>query len=53
MYKRQTFTIPADKIDLPPSTWEAGDEVRMYYKENAKHQALRFMNITRTNIFKK
>ena len=48
-----TFTIPADKIDLPPATWEAGDEVRMYYKENAKHQALRFMNITRTNIFKK
>lgn len=28
-----TFTIPADKIDLPPATWEAGDEVRMYYKE--------------------
>ena len=21
-----TFTIPADKIDLPPATWEAGDE---------------------------
>ena len=49
----KTFPIPADKIDLPPATWEAGDEVRMYYKENAKHQALRFMNITRTNIFKK
>ena len=48
-----TFTIPADKLDMPPATWEAGDEVRMYYKENAKHQALRFMNITRTNIFKK
>ena len=34
-------------------TWEAGDEVRIYYKPNAKHQALRFMNITQTNIFKK
>ena len=48
-----TFTIPADKIALPPATWEAGDEVRMYYKENAKHQALRFKNISRTTHFKK
>ena len=48
-----TFKVPADKLSLPPETWEAGDEVRLYYKENAKHQALRFMNITKTNIFKK
>ena len=48
-----TFKVPEDKLHLPPQTWEAGDEVRFYYKENAKHQALRFMNITRTNIFKK
>ena len=48
-----TFKVPEDKLHLPPETWEAGDEVRMYYKENAKHQALRFMNITRTNIFKR
>ncbi len=48
-----TFKVPAEYIDLPPVTWEAGDECRLYYKENAKHQALRFMNVTRTNIFKK
>lgn len=48
-----TFKVPAEYIDLPPVTWEAGDECRIYYKENAKHQALRFMNVTKTNIFKK
>jgi hypothetical protein len=36
---------------LPDDTWEAGDEVRVYYKEPGK--CLRFMNITRTDIFKK
>ncbi|MDO5484228.1 MAG: DUF4881 domain-containing protein [Desulfovibrionaceae bacterium] len=48
-----TFKVPEDKLHLPPETWQAGDEVRFYYKENARHQALRFMNITRTNIFKR
>jgi hypothetical protein len=51
--KLLTFKVPAEYINLPPETWEAGDEVRIYYKPNAKHQALRFMNITQTNIFKK
>lgn len=48
-----TFVVPADKIALPDNVWEAGHEVRIYYKENAAHQALRFMNITKTNIYKK
>ncbi len=48
-----TFKVPAEYLDLPLTTWEAGDEIRIYYKENAKHQALRLMNVTRTNIFKK
>lgn len=48
-----TFTPPADKMELPASAWTKGDELRIYYKENAKHQALRFMNITQTNLFKK
>ncbi len=46
-----TFTVPDSMVDLPPATWEAGDEVRIYYKE--KGQALRFMNISKTNIYKK
>jgi hypothetical protein len=46
-----TFSVPEEYIDLPDKTWEAGDEVRIYYKEPGK--AARFMNITRTDIFKK
>jgi hypothetical protein len=46
-----TFSVPEEYMALPASTWEAGDEVRVYYKEPGK--ALRFMNITRTDIFKK
>ena len=46
-----TFSVPEEYMGLPDNTWEAGDEVRIYYKEPGK--ALRFMNITRTDIFKK
>jgi hypothetical protein len=46
-----TFSLPDEYFALPNDTWEAGDEVRIYYKEPGK--ALRFMNITKTDIFKK
>jgi hypothetical protein len=46
-----TFSVPDEYLSLPDNTWEAGDEVRVYFKEPGK--ALRFMNITRTDIFKK
>ena len=46
-----TFSFPEEYLALPDTTWEAGDEVRIYFKEPGK--ALRFMNITRTDIFKK
>ena len=46
-----TFTVPEEYFALPDETWEAGDEVRVYFKEPGK--ALRFMNITKTDIFKK
>ena len=38
-----TFKVPAEYLSLPDSTWEAGDDCRIYYKPNA----------TQTNIFKK
>ncbi len=47
----ETISVPEEYLDLPPSTWDAGDEVRIYYKQEGK--ALRFMNISRTDIFKK
>jgi Domain of unknown function (DUF4881) len=43
--------IPEELLNKPPETWDAGDEVRIYYKEPGK--ALRLMNITKTDIFKK
>jgi hypothetical protein len=46
-----TFSLPEEYFALPDDTWEAGDEVRIYYKEPGK--CLRFMNITRTDIYKK
>ena len=46
-----TFSLPEEYFALPDTTWDAGDEVRVTFKEQGK--ALRFMNISRTDIFKK
>lgn len=46
-----TLSVPDEYFDLPDKTWAAGDEVRIYYKDDG--QALRMMNITKTDIFKK
>jgi hypothetical protein len=46
-----TISVPAEYVALPDYTWDAGDEVRIYFKQPGK--ALRFMNISKTDIFKK
>lgn len=46
-----TFKVPADMMNMPPATWEAGNEVRIYFKQPGV--ALRFMNITKTNIYRR
>ena len=46
-----TFTLPDQYADYPESFWDAGDEVRLTYRTPG--QALRFMNLTKTDIFKK
>ena len=46
-----TFSVPDEYFNLPDATWAAGDEIRIYYKDQG--QALRLMNITKTDIFKK
>lgn len=46
-----TFSLPEEYFNLPASTWDAGDVVRIYYKEEGK--ARRFMNVTQTDIYKK
>ncbi len=46
-----TFSLPDEYFALPDDTWDSGDEVRIYYKEEGK--AKRFMNLSKTDIFKK
>ncbi len=46
-----TLTLPDEYFNLPDHTWQEGDVVRIYYKEEGK--ALRFMNVTQTDIYKK
>lgn len=38
-------------FDLPDSTWKAGDEVRIAFRNDNRSQAIRFMNVSKTNIF--
>lgn len=45
-----TIKIPDEYLALPDITWDSGDEVRVYYKEDGK--ALRFMNVTKADLFK-
>lgn len=42
---------PEDFNKYHEDDWDAGDEVRIYYKEDGK--ALRFMNVTRTDFTKR
>jgi len=46
-----TFSIPDEYLSYPESTWDAGDEVRLTYRTPG--QALRFMNISKTDIYKR
>lgn len=44
-----TFQITPEQMAFPPATWEAGNEMRVYFKKPG--QALRVMNISKTNIY--
>jgi hypothetical protein len=46
-----TFSVPDDYFAMPVNTWDSGDDIRIYYKEEGK--ARRLMNVTKTDIFKK
>lgn len=46
-----TFSVPDEFFSLPDNAWDEGDEARFYYKEEGK--ALRFMNVSKTDIYKK
>ncbi len=46
-----TFYVPDEYFAMPADTWNSGDEIRIYYKEQGK--ARRLMNVSKTDIFKK
>ena len=46
-----TFSVADEYLSLPAKTWEAGDDVRIEYKEDGK--ALKFANLTRTDSYRK
>lgn len=48
-----TFKVPAEALDLPVYTWKAGDEVRIAFRKDNMKQAIRFMNVSKTSIFKR
>lgn len=48
-----TFKVPQDAINMPDYTWTAGNEVRIAFRNENKNQAIRFMNVSQTDIFKR
>lgn len=46
-----TLKVPEKDIDLPMSTWEQGNEVRIAYGRNKPGMAIRFTNLSRASIF--
>jgi hypothetical protein len=46
-----TFSVPDEYFALSADTWDSGDDVRIYYKEEGK--ARRMMNVSKTDIYKK
>lgn len=46
-----TLSVPDADFNPDPAYWDAGDEVRIYYREVGK--AIKFMNISKTDIYKK
>jgi hypothetical protein len=45
-----TFAASDELLALPDDTWRSGDVIRYYYQD--PHQALRMMNVTRTDLSK-
>jgi hypothetical protein len=44
------FTLTDEYFALPDDTWQAGDDIRYYYKQPG--QALRMMNVSKTDVMK-
>ncbi len=45
--------VPESALSLPAYTWKSGDEVRIAFRKDNMKQAIRFMNVSKTSIFKR
>ncbi|MDL2285880.1 DUF4881 domain-containing protein [Desulfococcaceae bacterium OttesenSCG-928-F15] len=49
-----TVKVPREALyRYKAKDWNAGDEVRIYFKQDNPKQILRFMNVSKTNIYKR
>lgn len=46
-----TFKVPESAINAPTFDWTLGDEVRIAFRNEKRTQAIRVMNVSKTNIF--
>lgn len=46
-----TFKVDQAELAMPAYTWELGDEVRIAFRKDKPGQAIRYMNVSKTNIF--
>lgn len=46
-----TFQVKPEEMALPEDTWKLGDEVRIAFRNDKRTQAIRLMNVSKTNIF--
>ena len=54
--EKQTVTVYSRRLgalSLPAYTWKSGDEVRIAFRKDNMKQAIRFMNVSKTSIFKR
>lgn len=46
-----TFKVNDEELAMPAETWVLGDEVRVAFRNENRGQAIRVMNVSKTNIF--
>ncbi len=46
-----TFKVTPEEMSQPEYTWTQGDEVRIAFRNEQRAQAIRLMNVSKTNIF--
>jgi hypothetical protein len=48
-----TFSPSPEDMEMGDDTWKFGDEMRVAFMNTNKNKAVRVMNVTKTNIFRR